>query len=170
MRKNWKTRGGVILVLAAVSLTLVGAAWAWKGDDHPDGSQIRGKGVKTEMRFDLNLTPDQRKEVAQFRLSWQEQTVDLRSQLMKKEIELKKLWLEEIPDQDKIYILINEMTSIRAEMQKKAIDFGLQLKEILTPEQGERLLEKFSLAGFGGRLGMDSQPGMGHSDCDCDCE
>jgi len=170
MRKNWKTRGGVILVLAAVSLTLVGAAWAWKGDDHPDGSHIKGKGVKTEMRLDLNLTPAQRKEVAQFRLSWQEGTVDLRGQLMKKEIELKKLWLEETPDRDKIYILIHEITGIQAEIQKKAIDFGLQLKEILTPEQGERLLGKFSLTGFGGRMGMDSQHGMGHSDCDCDCE
>ena len=170
MRKNWKTKGGVILILAVVSLALVGTAWAWKGDDHPDGSQTKGKGVRTEMRLDLNLTPAQRKEVAEFKLSWQEGTVDLRGQLMKYRIQLKRLWLEDPPDRDNIYVLIDEMASIQAEMQKKAIDFGLQLKEILTPEQGERLLEKFSLAGFGGRLGMDSQHGMGHSDCDCDCE
>jgi len=168
MRKNWKTKGGVILILAVVSLTLVGTAWAWKGSDHPDGSQIKGKGVRAEMRLDLNLTPAQRKEIAEFRLSWQEETVDLRGQLMKYRIQLKRLWLEETPDRNNIYVLIDEMAGIRAEMQKKAIDFGLQLKEILTPEQGERLWEKFSLAGFGGRLGMDSQHGMGHSDCDCE--
>ena len=168
MRKNWKTKGGVILILAVVSIALASASWAWKGDDHPDGSRIRGKGTRAEMRLDLNLTSAQREEITKLRLSLQEETVDLRSQLMKYGIELKRLWLEETPDRDKIYVLIDEMTSIRAEMQKKAIDFGLQLKEILTPEQGERLLEKFSLAGFGGRLGMDSQHGMGHSDCDCE--
>jgi len=170
MRKNWKTRGGMILILAVVSLSLVGAAWAWKGGDHPDGSQTKGEGVRTEMRLDLNLTPAQRKEVAEFRLSWQQETVDLRGQLMKYRIELEKLWLEETPDQSKIQSLLDEMAGIRAEMQKKAVDFGLQLKKFLTPEQGERLLEKFSLSGSGGRLGMDSQHGMGHSDCDCDCE
>jgi len=163
MRKNWKTKGGVILILAVVSLSLVGAAWAWKGDDHPDGSRIRGKGTRAEMRLDLNLTSAQREEITKLRLSLQEETVDLRSQLMKYGIELKKLWLEEAPDRDKIYALIDEMADIRAEMEKKAINFALQLREILTPEQREKLWEKLPRMGFGQGLRMNPKFGMGHS-------
>ncbi|NQS90497.1 periplasmic heavy metal sensor [Patescibacteria group bacterium] len=98
----------------------------------------------------LNLTPVQREEITKLKLSLQEEGVDLRTQLMKGEIELKKLWLEETPDRSKVYFLVGEMTSIRAEMQKKEINFLLRAKEILTPEQWRKLSREM----FGSSLGM----------------
>ncbi|GAG48510.1 unnamed protein product, partial [marine sediment metagenome] len=111
------------------------------------------KGSKPYLRKQIpsiNLTPVQREEITKLELSLQEEGVDLRTQLMKGRIELKKLWLEETPDRSKVYFLIDEMTSIRAEMQKKEINFLLRTKEILTSEQWRKLSREM----FGSGLGM----------------
>jgi len=176
MGKNWKMRRGIVPILVVASMTLAGVSWAHEtcdcGSEDCQGEQGQGqgrmfysvamkgkvadeavKGSKPYLRkqiSSLNLTPVQREEITKLKLSLQEEGVDLRTQLMKGEIGMKKLWLEETPDRSKIYSLIDEMTSIRAEMQKKEINFLLRAKEILTPEQWGKL----SLRRFGSGLGM----------------
>lgn len=143
MKRSWKRKGLSVFLLAALIVSVVGISWVWAGRGYysPQASQVRERWVDWEQRqrFDLNLTPEQKQEFARLKLKFQEETLDLRSQMMKKGIELKKLWLEDTPDKTKIYSLIDEMAQIRANIQKKMVDLFLNLKQILTPEQVEKL-------------------------------
>lgn len=134
-----------ILLVVALGVFLAGASFAWRGEYQgkiavKPGWQSRNlnqERVRWQER--LNLTQEQREKIAQLRLSFQEETLDLRNQLQKKGIELQKLWLEENPDKNKIYSILDEIARIRAEINKKLVDYLLELKKILTPEQLEKI-------------------------------
>jgi len=142
MAKKWKW--GTILLLVVLMVSFVGVSWG--SQDNPRGAALQRGGVY-RVKFNLNLTPEQRQQIARLRLSFQEQTVDLRAQLAKKMIELRKLWLEDIPDQTRIYSLIDEIGGIRTRINKKKVEFILHIREILTPQQ----LKKFFPAEIGPR-------------------
>jgi len=149
MRKTWKKKGLILLLLMAFGLSLAGTSWAWadRGYHSPYSQTEREGWMKWRKKVDLNLTSAQKEKLAKLRLSLQEETLDLRTQLMKKRLELRKLWLENTPDRTKIYSLINEVSKIRAEIYKEMVDSFLKLRDILTPEQ----LEKLSPLGLGWR-------------------
>ncbi|MBE0478742.1 periplasmic heavy metal sensor [Candidatus Aerophobetes bacterium] len=143
MKKRWGKRAWVVLLLVAFVISLASVSWAWRGNYGPRAAAMREGRERWERRVDIDLTLEQKETLAKLRLSLQEETLDLRTQLTRKRIELNKLWLEESPDKTRIYSLMDEMASIRAEINKKSVDFLLEVKKILTPEQ----LQKFWLPG-----------------------
>ena len=143
MKKRLEKRAWVVLLLMAFVISLTSVSWAWRGNYSPKAPAMREGREKWEKRVDTDLTLEQKEKLAKLRLSLQEETLDLRTQLMKKRIELEKLWLEESPDKTRIYSLMDEIASIRGEMNKKSVDFLFEVKKILTPEQ----LQKFRLPG-----------------------
>jgi Spy/CpxP family protein refolding chaperone len=148
MRKKW-----LVLVLAGLVIAgLVGSAAVYGSENKTLGSQGRtfvGKGRPGKhtlgLASRLNLTAEQKEKMANLRLTFKEETLELRTEIARKRLEIQKLLLEESPDLTRVYGLVDEMAPIQAEIQKKAIEFGLKLKGLLTKEQ----LDKLPGLGFG---------------------
>ena len=152
MRKRW-----LVLVLAGLVVAgLVSSVAAQdRGTKTPrfQGRKFTAKAWAEKRTFDLasrlNLTAEQKEKIANLRLTFKEETLELRTQIARKRLETQKLLLEESPDLTRVYALVDEMAPIQAEIQKKAIEFGLKLKGLLTKEQ----LEKLPGLGFGQGFG-----------------
>ncbi len=152
MRKKW-----LVLLLAGLVITgLVGSAAAYGSGTKTPRSQGRkfvGKDWTGKHTVDrasrLNLTVEQKEKIANLKLSFKEETLDLRTGLTRKRLEIQKLLLEESPDLTTVYALVDEMAPIQAEIQKKTIEFRFKLKDLLTEEQ----LEKFPGLGLGRGFG-----------------
>ena len=148
MRKRW-----LVLVLAGLVVAgLVSSVAAQgRGTKTPrfQGRKFAAKDWPGKHIVDLasrlNLTAEQKEKIANLRLTFKEGTLELRTELARKRLEIQKLLLEESPDLTRVYDLVDEMALIQAEIQKKAIDFRLKLKNLLTKEQ----LDKLPGLGFG---------------------
>jgi len=102
-------------------------------------TRLKEKWIQRQRGKIFSLAPEQRMELTQLNLFFQEQTVDLRGELIKRKIELQRLWLKRIPDRARMYSLIDEISEIKAQINKKTVDYILRVKEILTPEQLKKL-------------------------------
>ena len=156
MRKKW-----LVLMLAGLVVAgLVGSAAAQgRGTKTPgfQGRRFAAKAWPGKHTFDLasrlNLTAEQKEKMANLRLTFKEETLELRTQIARKRLEVQKLLLEESPDLARVYALIDEMAPIQAEIQKKGIEFRLKLKSLLTKEQLEKLPGLGLGRGFGRSMG-----------------
>jgi len=152
MRKKWL----VLLLAGLVVAGLAGSAAAYGSGTktlRSQGKKFVGKGWEGKHTVDrasrLNLTAEQKEKIANLKLSFREETLDLRTELTRKRLEIQKLLLEATPDLTRVYELVDEMAPIQAEIQKKAIEFRFKLKDLLTEEQ----LEKFPGLGLGRGFG-----------------
>lgn len=156
MRKRW-----LVLVLAGLVVAgLVGSDAAQGRGTKAPGSRYQrfaAKGWTGKRTFGLksrlNLTVEQKEKMANLRLTFKEETLELRTQLARKRLEIQKLLLVESPDLSRVYSLVDEMAPLQAEIQKKTIEFWLNLKSLLTKGQLEKLPGVGLGRGFGGPMG-----------------
>jgi len=94
-------------------------------------SKVEAAGVLSK----LELTAEQREKVGKLQVVFQKDSLKLRLQLAEKQLELRRLLLEDPPVQEEIEALVDEMGTVRAEIQKKSISFKMNLEDILTEEQ-----------------------------------
>ena len=78
----------------------------------------------------------------------------LREHMFTKRDEIRKLWLEPNPDQEKIAAAQKEMRSLRDQIQDKMTAIRLEALKTLTPEQQDKIRSSFSERGFDPRRGM----------------
>jgi len=156
IRKKWL----VLLLAGLVIAGLVGSTAAYGSGTKTLRFQGRKFAVKgwtgkqtLGRRSTLNLTGEQKEKIADLRLTFKEETLDLRTQLTRKRLEIQKLLLEESPDLTTVYALVDEMAPIQAEIQKKAIEFRFKLKDLLTEEQLDKLPGLGLGRGFGKAMG-----------------
>ena len=156
MRNKWL----VLLLAGLVIVGLIGSAAAHGGNARATGSQgqrFAHKGRTGKLTFlpwsRLNLTTEQKENIANLRLTFEEKTLELRTELARDRLKIQKLLLEESPDLARVYDLVDEIAPIQAEIQKKGIEFSLQLKSLLTEEQLEKLPGLGLGRAFGGRMG-----------------
>ena len=156
MRNKWLVLplGGLVIV------GLIGSAAAHGGNARAAGSQgqrFAHKGRTGKLTLlpwsRLNLTTEQKENIANLRLTFEEKTLELRTELARDRLKIQKLLLEESPDLARVSDLVDEITPIQAEIQKKGIEFSLQLKSLLTEEQLEKLPGLGLGRAFGGRMG-----------------
>jgi len=142
MRKKW-----LVLVLAGLMVAGLVSSVAAQGrgtkTPRSQGRKFVGKdwtGKHTVNRASrLDLTAEQKEKIANLRLTFKEETLDRRTELTRKRLEIQKLLLEAAPNLTRVYELVDEMAPIQAEIQKKTIEFQLKLKSLLTSEQLEKL-------------------------------
>ena len=92
----------------------------------------------------LNLTPEQKAKLDALTESTQKELAPVRTELIKKRMELDLLWMDENPDADKIKAKQKEIRDLRGIMEDKLTDLRLNILNILTPEQRAELLTKQS--------------------------
>jgi Spy/CpxP family protein refolding chaperone len=125
---------------------------------HSGGGHSGGHGLWK----DLNLTPEQVQKVQALRESFFKETLPMRNDLMSKKLELRSLWLQTNPDEEKILAKQKEISALRAQLGERAIKNRLEMRKILTPEQQAQLA---SLRGREWRehdRGCGYGPGPGH--------
>jgi len=157
MRKKWLVLPMVALVMAG--LVSSAAAQSWKAEDPGFKGQRfahrdwKGKKVP-DFGKRLSLSAEQKEKLANLKLTFKEETLDLRTELQKKKLEIQKLLLEKSSNLTRVYELVDEVAPIRAKIQKEMIEFWSEVKSLLTEEQ----LEKLPRFGFGWGRGK----AMGH--------
>ena len=84
---------------------------------------------------------------------------------MGKQLELRGLWSQKNPDEEKILAKEKEISALKSQIQEKGTKYLLEARKVLTPEQQA----KFGTEGFGFihgmRGGFGPGPGMGSFGC-----
>lgn len=96
-----------------------------------------------------SLTPEQQTKFQELRQKFNDETAQLRGTMLTKRLELQSLWRNPKADSKAILEKEKEFRSLQNQMEDKAVQFKLEARTILTPEQ---------LSQFGTGLGM----GRGH--------
>lgn len=87
----------------------------------------------------LNPTPAQKAQIKTMREAFLRETKPLKDQIFSKRGDLKLLWLETNPDKNKIMALQKEIRAIRDQIEDKALSQRLDILNIMTPEQKEKI-------------------------------
>ena len=144
MKKMTMILGALLLVAVASS-----SALAYRGG---------GLGTDGGMATRLNLTAEQTSQIKEMREAFVKELVPLQNKLYAKRNELKLLWLQKTPDQEKITAVNKEVRALRGEMEDKMTGQRLAVTKILTPEQQAKLQS------YGGGRGYGQKGGRGACD------
>jgi Spy/CpxP family protein refolding chaperone len=100
------------------------------------GQPDRRPGAREEW---LNLTPEQKTKLEEFRKARQEESKAFFEQTRKMRTELRELMKDPEANEKKIDSLIDEMSKLRASQMKSGIKHRQEMKKIFTPEQLEKM-------------------------------
>jgi len=152
MKKSVMTLITVIALTAfAASAFASGPGW---GRGHGGGPCYGGDVTALS---ELNLTADQTAKINALRETHLKDVKPLQDKMFSKRGELRLLWLQQNPDQDKILAAQKEIRTIRDQMQDKMTVHRLNVLKVLTPEQQEKVKAIGPGRGFG--RGMKGGPG-----------
>lgn len=114
------------------------------GKMHQGGGRQSGHpGIGGFMRFaeELQLTDDQIQTLETMRTEFQLGQVDAKAELKKAEILLRKLMKDDDASQSNVLAAIDEVSKMKAEIQKKRYLHMTEAKELLTGDQLEKAKE-----------------------------
>jgi len=119
------------------------------------GSRHRGLPPQESWRYGnwSSLTTEQNTKFQELRSKFNEETAQLRGAMVTKRLELQSLWTNPKADPKAIVDKERELRSIQDQMRDKGVQFRLEARKILTPEQ---------LVQFGSAWGMGPGFGRGH--------
>ncbi len=115
----------------------------------------------------LNLSTEQIQKIQNLREAYWKDIAPLQKELFSKRLELRSLWLQTDPDQDKILAKQKEINALTEKIQEKATKHRLEIRQILTPEQRAKLGAGWfgPGAGFARKGGYGAGRGMGYGPC-----
>ncbi len=125
----------VMLALAAMAASPAMAAREWRG------GYGNGPGAVRDVTSvpGLNLTAEQTEKVKTLREAHLKEIKPLLDQIHVRGIELRKLWLAETPDRERIMTLQREVHGLSGQFLEKLAAYHLELRQILTPEQQSKI-------------------------------
>ena len=143
----------ITLMAVVASLLIISQAFAWG----PGGGKGCGlcQGPALEQ---LNLTGSQKAKVEKLQSEHFKAISPLREKIFNKSFELRQLWLDANPDKNKISAAQRELRSLRDQMQDISMELRLNINNVLTPEQKEKLLN----SGWGRGHGFGQRGAMRH--------
>jgi len=134
-------------------------------------AQVGGRLKRIHEFQGLDLTEEQQVQIEQINTDAMKAHLPIRSKLQTLNAELDEILIADNPNRGAINRKIDEMSSLRTEMQKDRIDTRLKIRELLTEEQrvkfdairmhgpGKRMMRHFGRGLRGGMRG--GRPGMG---------
>jgi Spy/CpxP family protein refolding chaperone len=132
-----------VLILSAMVLTSLTFASGWgRGHSRSSGSE----GDITAIP-ELELTNEQVVQIKALREAHLKDIRPLQDNMHSQRKDLRLLWLQDTPDQEKINAAQAEIGSLRDQMQNKMADHRLAIFKILTPEQQSTLQSAERLRG-----------------------
>jgi|AntAceMinimDraft_9_1070365.scaffolds.fasta_scaffold62834_2 Spy/CpxP family protein refolding chaperone len=94
----------------------------------------------------LNLSQEQKTELSKINLNFQKETLKFKNEIQLSQLEVKELFLEEELDLNRIRLELKKIADLEVETKIKGFEVYLTAKEILTPEQQEKLPKNMYLA------------------------
>lgn len=107
-----------------------------------------------------NLTDEQREQIQQLHLDVREQNLELRNELNEKQARLRTVTTGSTTDMDAANQLIDDMSTLRADMMKQRLQTHSQVRELLTDEQ-KVVFDSLRPFNRGNNRGMRSGRGPG---------
>jgi Spy/CpxP family protein refolding chaperone len=127
-----KTRAWMAaLMLAALAAPLAAAAL-------PDGKWWK----RPRLAQEIGLTPDQQQQIEKIFVRSRTKLIDLRADLEKKQLGLQELMEDRGADRRDVEKKIESVENARAELQKARALMILDMKQVLKPDQWDRLLRR----------------------------
>ena len=148
----------IVLGLVMVMLWGVSYVYAQEQSDPPrhgwmHGEKSWGQGKR------LNLTPEQKAKFQELRRKFIGENAQLIGALVAKRLELRSLWTDPKADSQAILAKERELRGLQNRMKDKIVQYRLEARNSLTPEQIEKL---GLIGGMGCRGIMGHGWGMGH--------
>ena len=125
-------------ILSAAALAALLAAPAVRAADTPEGKWWKNPHVAVE----LGLSPDQSVEIEKIFVRTRPKLIDLRADLEKKQLDLQVAMDDKTADRSAIEKKIESVENARAALQKTRALMILDMKQVLKPDQWERLVQK----------------------------
>jgi len=107
------------------------------------------------LKQQLGLTDEQVKKLTELRTEHLKKVSKIAAELAAKRAELGTLWLSDKPDEKRVKELTEQISKLQAELATERMNFQLEVRKILTPEQLGKLP---LLRGFGPGLGLGLGP------------
>ncbi len=146
----------IVAVLAVALLAVAGVAMAQGWGRGPGMGYGPGMGSGPGYGGPgLNLTPEQNQKMQALREGFFKEMLPLRNEMQIKRLELRTLWAQTNPDQDKILAKQKEVNALREKFQEKSTLHRLEMRKVLTPEQ------QAQLGAYGPGFGPGFGPGHG---------
>jgi Spy/CpxP family protein refolding chaperone len=157
MKKAIIALGLVVVMFLGVSYVYAQNPGAGPSHGWMHGQEHRGQWNK------LNLTPEQKAKFQELHRKFIVENAQLIGGLVAKRLELKSLWTDPKADSQTILAKERELRELKNRMKDKVIQYRLEARNSLTPEQIEKLGMMGGM-GFGfGRGFHHHGQGMGHS-------
>jgi Spy/CpxP family protein refolding chaperone len=159
--KNTLTITALIVLLLT---SAVAEAQCWKSGT--GGGRGMGPGWRSDFSG-LNLTEDQQKKLDSLYQAYGKEVAKLHNKLGQKQLEMNSLLLESNPDQSRVANLQKELSGLQSNLNDKHINYQLEARKILSPEQIAQLPPGCSLGfetmmgGYGPGYGCGRGPGYG---------
>lgn len=122
------------LMAVVVALLLTSQVFAWGPGSGKGFGPCRGAALEK-----LNLTDAQKAKIETLQNDHFKAIKPLQEKVFDKSVELRRLWLQANPDKNKIFAAQKELRNLRNQMEDKNTVFRLEMNNVLTPEQKERL-------------------------------
>jgi len=160
MRTKWLIIALVFsVVVNVVAIGTIGFHW-WKvrrvGPPLPPSPPPEA--MLRPLRRPLNLTPDQMQKLGAQRRKILEEIRGIRKDLFESRARLMELLRSPDPDSMAVEKVLQDIASSQIALERKVIHSILRMKQALTPEQREKLLQMMERRGGWDRMG----PGPGH--------
>ena len=152
-----------LIALGMSAILLLGAGYAL-ADEHTKGESHSGTHQHESIgpAKDLNLTPEQKAKFKELRWKFDEETAQLKGWLLTKRLELQSLWRNPKSDSKAIMDKEKELRDVQNQIKDKTLQYTLEARKSLTPEQIEEMGPGWGRAfGFGRRHRMGEDRGMG---------
>jgi Spy/CpxP family protein refolding chaperone len=150
-------KGMIAIGLVMVMLWGVSYVYAQEQSDPPRHGWMHGKKSWGQGKK-LNLTPEQKARFQELRRKFIEENAQLIGGLVAKRLELRSLWTDPKADSQAILAKERELRGLQNRMKDKIVQYRLEARNSLTPEQIEKL---GSIGGIGRRGMMGHGWGMG---------
>ena len=153
----------IALGLVVVMLLGVSFVYAQEQGDPPRHGRMQGEKSWGHGKG-LNLTPEQRVKFQELRRKFVGENAQLIGGLVAKRLELRSLWTDPKAGSQAILAKEKELRDLQNRIRDKIIQYRLEARNSLTPEQIEKLgMMKGRGLGFGPGFHHHGQ-GMGHSE------
>ncbi|MBN1755131.1 periplasmic heavy metal sensor [bacterium] len=165
-------RKTLLITLAVISLISLTSFIVWsqpcmKGDMEHGGGRLMKMldgGMLDEYADEIQLTEQQLTQIQDLRYQVEKSMIDLRADMEKKSLELRKLLDEDSPDRNKAHQYIENISGIQAEMKILGTDLILDIKDMLSDEQLDRI-KNIRKENREGKMDMNMKKDMQHGDC-----
>ena len=153
-----KGLGALVLAAAFIAALWPSAAGAQEQAAPQDKPQAQAPARPRGMIRDLGITPEQEKQIREFREARMKDRQALREQMTKMRSEMRDLAKDPKANAARIDGLIDSMSKLRGDHEKAAFRARGEFETIFTPVQLEKM--KAFRGAFAGRAGF-FRPGMG---------